>query len=70
MAGDLGAVFEEFAVKGAGYSHKAHYEGATQGLVIAFLFDMLRGLKVPTLGRWALAPILANIVMYTAEQNH
>ena len=70
MAGDLGAVFQEFVLKGAGYSHKAHYEGAITGMVIAFLFDMLRGLKVPTLGRWALAPILANIIMYTAEHNH
>ena len=45
MAGDLGAVGEELLRGQKMYSHKAHYEGATIGMTVAFLLDMIHPKK-------------------------
>ena len=46
MAGDLGAVAQEVFVSGHPmYSHKAHYEGASIGMTIAFLLDIINPKK-------------------------
>ena len=63
LIGNLGCVGQEFLENKSLYSHIAHYRGATYGMSIAFVLDMLRGAGFPKLGRWALAPLLTIAAM-------
>ena len=65
MAGDLGAVAEELMRDRHMYSHYAHYNGATWGMAIAFLLDMIRpkkGKKRSLL--WKAIPFAAIATLY------
>jgi hypothetical protein len=63
IAGDLGAVAEEWIKdKGKIYSHIAHYEGASIGIVIAMLLDRFNFSSKPTL--WKAVPFAAIALMY------
>ena len=71
ITGDIGAVAQELIEnKGQMYGHDAHYKGATLGMVIAFLLDMLRGSGVPKPTRWALAPVITWAIMYGKQNLH
>ena len=69
LAGDGGAVIEELLRGQKLYSHKAHYEGATTGMLIAFLLDMLFPKKA---GRtnvfWQLLPLTFIAGLYGANR--
>ena len=65
MAGDLGAVGEELLRGQKMYSHKAHYEGATIGMTVAFLLDMIhpkKGKKRSFL--WKVIPIATIALLF------
>ena len=42
IAGDLGAVAEEYSQDRGLYAHDAHYKGATLGMAVAYLLDIAR----------------------------
>lgn len=45
IAGDLGAVGEEILRGEHVYGHQVHYNGALQGMALAFMFDRIQGNK-------------------------
>ena len=64
LAGDSYAILGE---EGLQFNHTAHFRGASIGMGIGFALDMLRGLRVPTLGRWTLVPAAIIAFMYANQ---
>ena len=65
VAGDLGAVVEESLRGEHMYSHKAHYEGASIGMIVAMLLDKFNFSSKPTL--WKAIPLLTIAALMLAE---
>ena len=66
VAGNVGAVVEEkLRDQEFMYSHEAHMEGASIGMALAFLFDMVFPKKgFPTKLLWKLIPVAVIGLLY------
>ena len=65
LVGDVGAVVEEKLRDRIMYSHEAHMTGASIGMALAFLFDMVFPKKgFPTKLLWKLIPVAVIGILY------
>ena len=65
LAGDLAAVgLELYDSKEFLYSHKAHWKGASTGMAVAYVLDMLRRKKSARAHRWWYVPFIAITAMF------
>lgn len=67
VAGNLGAIGQELLEDSDLYSHAAHYRGASIGMTLAFLLDMMRRGRLPKLARWGMFPVAVIIAMYAKD---